>query len=220
MRQNSCSSLIRNIGVGLIILSIFSSVLFGIILISPSIQAVISELLGDFLNPYAQFEPDEYVYDYTLEENIPRVYYMSIPKLDLYAPVIAVHPQDTVVEGIAAKQLYVPNAFAIGWSATSAPVGKPGNTVLVGHNNEYGEVFNNLWQLEIGDQIIVHTAGKERVYVVTETIMFQELGQSLELRQKNAAWIKPSVDERITLVTCWPYYSNTHRFVVVAVPKT
>jgi LPXTG-site transpeptidase (sortase) family protein len=218
MRQNSCSTLIRNLGIGLVILSIISSLLFWVISFSPSIQAVISDLLGDFLNPYAQFEPDEYVYDYTLETNVPRVYYLSIPKLDLYAPVIAVNLQDTVVEGVSAKQLYVPNAFAIGWSEASAPVGKPGNSVLVGHNNEYGEVFNNLWQLEIGDQIIVHTASKERVYAVTETTMFQESGQSLELRQKNAAWINPTDDERITLVTCWPYYSNTHRFIVVAVP--
>lgn len=28
----------------------------------------------------------------------------------------------------------------------------------------------------------------------------------------------PTYDERITLITCWPYVSNTHRAVVVAEP--
>jgi sortase A len=40
----------------------------------------------------------------------------------------------------------------------------------------------------------------------------------LEVRLANAEWIKATEDERITLITCWPYESNTHRVVVVAVP--
>ena len=35
---------------------------------------------------------------------------------------------------------------------------------------------------------------------------------------ENAAWIMPSEDERLTLVTCWPYTSNTHRLIIVARP--
>jgi sortase (surface protein transpeptidase) len=35
---------------------------------------------------------------------------------------------------------------------------------------------------------------------------------------ENTAWIGPMDDERITLVTCWPETSNTHRLVVVAEP--
>jgi len=38
------------------------------------------------------------------------------------------------------------------------------------------------------------------------------------VRQENARWIAPTDDERLTLVTCWPYTNNTHRVVVVAKP--
>ncbi|HID54608.1 MAG TPA: sortase, partial [Anaerolineae bacterium] len=33
-----------------------------------------------------------------------------------------------------------------------------------------------------------------------------------------AEWIMPTEDERITLVTCWPYTDNTNRLIVVAQP--
>jgi LPXTG-site transpeptidase (sortase) family protein len=38
------------------------------------------------------------------------------------------------------------------------------------------------------------------------------------VRQANARWIGPFNDERLTLVTCWPYTNNTHRVIVVAKP--
>jgi sortase A len=35
-------------------------------------------------------------------------------------------------------------------------------------------------------------------------------------RQENARFIAPSNEPILTLVTCWPYSTNTHRIVVVA----
>jgi LPXTG-site transpeptidase (sortase) family protein len=29
----------------------------------------------------------------------------------------------------------------------------------------------------------------------------------------------PSTDERLTLITCWPYETNTHRLIIVALPE-
>lgn len=181
---------------------------------SPALLASISGLL----NPYEPFEPDEFVFDYTLGADVPRVYYISIPKLGLSAPVVRVESMSQHIDGRAVSQLYVPNAFAVGWSTGSAPVGSRGNTVFVGHNNEYGEVFKNLWDLQVGDEIIVHTATGDRLYAVSQTTMFQELGRPLAERERNAAWLAATQDERLTLVTCWPYYSNTHRAIVVAQP--
>ncbi len=43
-------------------------------------------------------------------------------------------------------------------------------------------------------------------------------GQPDEVRRENARWIQPTEDERITLTTCWPYTSNTHRLIIVAKP--
>ena len=220
MKRSRFSAFLKGVGFGLVTIAVAAGALFVLSFTSPNLQAVFSDLVGRWLNPYAQYEPDEFVYDYTLGADVPRVYYISIPKLELYAPVIAVYPQAKTIDGVAVNQLYVPNAFAVGWSAESAPVGEGGNTILVGHNNEYGEVFKNLWDLEVGDQIIIHTASRERTYIVKETAMFQEFGEGISTRQKNAAWINPTRDERITLITCWPYFSNTHRFVIVALPNS
>jgi sortase A len=53
---------------------------------------------------------------------------------------------------------------------------------------------------------------------VSERHILPEKGQPLSVRLKNAAWIQPTTDERLTLVTCWPYTSNTHRLIIVARP--
>jgi sortase A len=40
----------------------------------------------------------------------------------------------------------------------------------------------------------------------------------VDQRLANALWIMPSKDERLTLITCYPYDSNTHRLIIVARP--
>jgi sortase A len=40
----------------------------------------------------------------------------------------------------------------------------------------------------------------------------------LEIRMANAEWLGGTDDERLTLVTCWPQKSNTHRLIIVARP--
>ncbi len=40
----------------------------------------------------------------------------------------------------------------------------------------------------------------------------------LEVRLKNAQWMQPTPDERLTLISCWPYWTNTHRVIIVARP--
>jgi LPXTG-site transpeptidase (sortase) family protein len=209
---------IGGVGRGMVIASLGLAAGMAVFYSMPGLTSQVMRSLADMFNPYAQFEPDEFIFDYTLGADVPRLYYVSIPKLGLYAPVVGVYQQPTVIDGSPVSQLHVPNAFAAGWDAGSAPIGRAGNTVLVGHNNEYGEVFKNLWNLVAGDEIIVHTASGDRSYVITNTIMFQELGRPLVERRQNAQWLSATNDERITLVTCWPYYSNTHRFIVVAVP--
>ena len=42
-----------------------------------------------------------------------------------------------------------------------------------------------------------------------------EVGASEAQRLANARYIQPTGDARVTLVTCWPYWTNTHRVVVV-----
>jgi sortase A len=107
---------------------------------------------------------------------------------------------------------------AAGFHKTSALPGNPGNTVLSGHHNIKGEVFRYLVDLEPGDEIILYAEGRAYRYAVEDNFILQETGASPEQRQRNAQWIAPTEDERLTLVTCWPYWTNTHRVIVVAKP--
>ena len=110
---------------------------------------------------------------------------------------------------------------AAGWHINSAPAGQPGNTVISGHHNVEGKVFRYVVDLEIGDEIILYAGDRAFAYIVTEKYILKEAGMPWAVRQKNAQWIAATADERLTLVTCWPYEwpGNTHRVVVVAKPK-
>lgn len=107
---------------------------------------------------------------------------------------------------------------AAGFHKYSAYPGQGGNTVLSGHHNIKGEVFRDLVKLQPGDEILLYAEQREYHYQVADNFILREAGVSEEERQRNARWIAPTADERLTLVTCWPYTSNTHRVIVVARP--
>ncbi|MBI3362930.1 MAG: class E sortase [Chloroflexi bacterium] len=155
----------------------------------------------------------------SLPDSALSPYLLYIPRLDVYASVVPIVNVQTEVGNRTVSQLSLPPAYAVGWSADSARVGQPGNTVFVGHNNEFGSVFRDLNTLVAGDEIFVRTNEADRLYLVTETEIFEEQYLSLDERLENAKWIAPTPDERLTLVTCWPYFTNTHRVVVVARPE-
>lgn len=139
-------------------------------------------------------------------------------KIDLDAPVEAIGVTPVQSGGETYYQWLVPNDFVAGWHDNSALLGQPGNTVLNGHHNVYGEVFRDIIDLEVGDELILYDAEQAYKYQVTDKEILLERGQSLEVRLENAQWIAPTEDERITIVTCWPYTDNSHRLVVVAKP--
>jgi LPXTG-site transpeptidase (sortase) family protein len=112
----------------------------------------------------------------------------------------------------------IPNHFAAGWLKTSAPLGQPGNTVLDGHHNIAGEVFRYLIDLKPGAVITVYAGNQRFSYAVASMHILPDRGEPIEIRRQNAMWIQPTLDDRLTLVTCWPYTSNTHRLIVVAKP--
>ena len=141
-----------------------------------------------------------------------------IPKIKLIAPVVEAGLKKTWMEAKQYEQWLAPDEFAVGWHFTSAKLGEGGNTVLNGHHNSHGKVFVDLVQLEAGDLISVYGEGKEFKYVVVNKMILPERKVSADVRLDNARWIMPSQDERLTLVTCWPYESNTHRLVIVAKP--
>lgn len=123
----------------------------------------------------------------------------------------------TLANGQTASQWEVAD-FAAGWHKNSALPGQAGNVVLSGHNNIQGAIFRKLYQLRPGDSATVWAGGQEFEYRVEEVMILEETGAPIEQRRENARWIQPFDDERLTLVSCWPETSNTHRVVVVAKP--
>ena len=141
-----------------------------------------------------------------------------IPAIKLDAMVVPSKLTEIKYQGNLYRQWEAPDAFAAGWLTSSASLGVPGNTALSGHNNIDGEVFGHLEDLRVGDLILVYSGARQFAYVVYLKMILPERFQPLAVRLANAEWILPSQDERLTLVTCWPYESNTHRLIIVATP--
>ncbi len=141
-----------------------------------------------------------------------------ISAINLDAPIVPSKPSTAKIGGQVYDQWQAPNKFAVGWQTNSAVLGQPGNTVLNGHHNIEGKVFENLHLLQPG-QIITLIGGQIKYnYEVVNVMILPERDMDVQTRLNNARWILPSTDERITLVTCWPATSNTHRLIVVAKP--
>jgi LPXTG-site transpeptidase (sortase) family protein len=141
-----------------------------------------------------------------------------IDAIGLDAPVVPVGQHSLRIGEQVYSQWDVPDVFAAGWHQNSAPLGQPGNTVLNGHHNVYGEVFRQLVALEPGDIVTLEAGGRRYFYIVAQTMTLPEQDQPVSVRQANARWILPTDDERVTLITCWPYTGNSHRLIVVALP--
>lgn len=130
----------------------------------------------------------------TLEPSIGEVIgILEIPKIDL---------EVALCEGTE-KELI---KYAVGHFEETALPGEIGNCSIIGHRNyTYGEFFNRLNEVEIGDMIKIKQVADEFVYKVTE-IMIVEPEQVEVLSQ--------SSKKEITLVTCTPINSGTHRLIV------
>lgn len=147
-----------------------------------------------------------------LAGNIPTRIVISAIQLDAPVETVGWHTVDGV------SQWDVPDYFAAGWLMTSAPLGRSGNTAITGHHNIAGEVFRNLVKLKPGDRITVYSKDEPFYYEITTRKILLERGQPEAVLRENARWIQPTEDERVTLTTCWPYTSNTHRLIIVAKP--
>lgn len=144
--------------------------------------------------------------------------HLIIPAIDLDAPIVPAKIRTIIFRGDPYQQWLAPNYHAAGWHTDSAPLGVIGNTVLSGHHNALGAVFNRLIDLEIGDSIHVYSQSSLFVYQVTNRMIVPEKYQQMDTRMANLQWLLPSHDERLTLITCWPDESNTHRVIIVAAP--
>jgi sortase A len=144
--------------------------------------------------------------------------HLTIPSIGLDQPVIEVSAQ---VETVGGQQVLVWAVadYAVGHNDTSADPGQGGNVVLTGHDDWHGEVFRDLHTIQKGAKITVTTRdGRTHDYVVEQILYRQEVGVPLSERLKTGELIGPTEDERLTLVTCWPYGVDDHRLIVIARP--
>jgi len=144
---------------------------------------------------------------------------LSIPSIALDQPIVEVQSQ---IQTVGGQQVQVWNVadYAVGHNDTSADPGQGGNVVLAGHDDWHGEVFRDLNKVQQGAQILVTTRdGLAHRYVVTDIIYRQEAGAPLSERLETGKLIEPTADERLTLVTCWPYGVDDHRLIVIAKPS-
>ncbi len=139
------------------------------------------------------------------------------PSIRLDAPVVTVGWMAQERNGNWFSQ-WETASYAAGFHRDSALPGHIGNTVISGHHNIEGKVFEHLVDLTPGDLVILYADGREYRYRVEDKFILREAGVPLEQRRQNALWIAPTRDERLTLVTCWPPEGNEYRVIVVAKP--
>ena len=143
--------------------------------------------------------------------NLPnRIVRISSPNIRLDTPAYEVY---------APKGSWEVADYAAGHHYNSKNPGEGGNIVVAGHNNWRGEVFRYLVDLKPGDLIKVWTLdGKEYRYTVESVSKLLEKGASKAQRIENGKVMDPTPSEQLTLITCWPYTTYTHRLIVVAKP--
>jgi sortase A len=110
-------------------------------------------------------------------------------------------------------------SYSAGWHKNSALPGQIGNTVVAAHNNIEGEIFHNLGDFQLGDEITLSAGGRRFTYVVSNKFVVQEKDVPYEQRLANDKWIGFFPDARLTLISCWPPTSNTHRMFIIALLK-
>jgi len=142
---------------------------------------------------------------------------IQIPSVGIDAPVVEVGYKIVEMQGVKVIEWEVAE-YAAGHHNTSANPGEGGNIVITGHNDWKGEVFRTLEHVKLGDEVILTSDAGVFRYRVTEIHYRKEVGVPLEERIATGRFLDPMPEERVTLVTCWPYGIDDHRIIVVAKP--
>jgi LPXTG-site transpeptidase (sortase) family protein len=132
---------------------------------------------------------------YQTEDHSPKPEaVLRIRSIDLEVPVYAGVTETNLNRGAA-------------WIDGTAPLGAAGNTGLASHRDGY---FRALSGIGVGDRIELQTLRRTRVYAVDEIRVVEP---------EEVQVLAPTHDERLTLVTCYPFYMvgpAPKRFVVRA----
>jgi hypothetical protein len=160
----------------------------------------------------------------------------AVPGLKVDTAVVPMGWQAVQTDSGPRSEWVIPKNAA-GHHINSANLGEQGNIVISGHNNIYGQVFKPIslaWDNDTRVRVDEYTdesavlagrtiqlfdaAGRRFDYTVTAFYRLRDTGVSAQQRLTNARFMQPTATAQLTLITCWPPTSNTHRLVVIASP--
>jgi len=125
------------------------------------------------------------------------------PEQAIRIQIPSIHIDAPVVQGDGWEQLKKGVAQHVG----TADPGKAGNMVLSAHNDIFGEIFRNLDQLKVGDQVILFTNQRTYTYLVVDSKIVEPTDVEV---------MAPTTQPTVTLVSCYPYMVDKQRIVIVA----
>lgn len=146
-------------------------------------------------NPDSDENYREYLGQLAVSEVMGRI---VIPSISVDLPIRHGSGEDSLSRGVG--HLY----------GTSLPVGGEGtHTALTGHTGmTSATMFDNLTDVVVGDRIILDVAGEKLVYETSSIeVVLPDETESLLARPG---------EDLLTLITCTPYGSNTHRLLIHA----
>lgn len=122
-----------------------------------------------------------------------------------------------VAQGIG-KRGVLDKGYVGHYPGTAQP-GESGNFALAGHRNSHGEPFRRINRLRAGDEVRIETRDAHFVYVVDQTLPQTAPSDRGVIAPVPRSRVKPrygyAVPGRyLTLTTCTPEFSSTHRLVV------
>lgn len=123
---------------------------------------------------------------------------INIPKINVKLPIYHGTSDEVLANGIGHLQ------------TSSLPVGgKNTRTILTGHRGmAQSDMFTRLDELEVGDLIFIEVLNEKLAYSVTDAqVILPEETETLDI---------VAGEDMLTLVTCTPIYTNTHRLIVNA----
>ncbi len=136
--------------------------------------------------------------------------YLSIERLNLETQVFVV--------GLDAQGLIWAPEDAAGYYKKSARLSAGGNTIIVGHVYP-GRAFHDLIQADFGDLVkVTDHYYVDHWYQVEEIRLVPAENATQAQLEETYEEIFKAEGERLTLITCYPVYTWTHRAVVIAYP--
>jgi sortase A len=121
----------------------------------------------------------------------------------------AIGYDEVVLEGASPRNL----AFGPARLMNSAAPGEAGNVVLAGHRTSW---FRPLERVRDGDAVAL--AVRDRATGVERRRVYRVVTRRV-IDPRDTSYLQPTADDRLTLVTCWPFgrgARSPYRFVVQA----